>query len=435
MNAIKDALKEIILGNQSELPLSLIRRDIEIERIAKKATVILGVRRSGKTSLLLEYISGLVKEGLDKNQVCHIDFSDDRLLLINEEMPGIVADAYYELFPDNHERKVYFLFDEIQYLDNWELLVNRLQNTENCEINITGSSSKLLLDETSTVLGGRKMGWNLYCYSYREFLRAKGETCENFFSREFKDSQPRLFDEYLEAGGFPESLLFTTNNARQIFFQNTANDIIFRDIVLRHNVSKPEALKTMVNVLSSMVGCLMTENKLYQRLSGMHVKLSKPTMSEYLDYIEESYAFSFVPIRSYNLAVQSTNGKKVYCADHALSNAISSLSSNNVGQKLENIVFLHLKRQTDKIYYYKTKSGFEVDFAAGRDDSVLLVQISADISLSETMEREERSLTEAMKELNVNESFLVTLSEEKEIVREDSTIHVIPAWKYLLNQN
>lgn len=432
MDNIKDTLKEIILGNQEQLPLQLISRDIEIERIPKKATVILGVRHCGKTSLLQEYISELVKKGLDKSQVCHIDFSDDRLLSINNENPSVVADAYYELFPENHKRKVYFLFDEIQYLSNWELLVNRLQNTENCEINITGSSSKLLLDETSSVLGGRKMGWNLYCYSYREFLRAKGESYEASPSRQFKDSQPRLFNEYLEVGGFPESLLFSRSNARQIFFQNIWNDIVFRDIVLRHDISKPEALKIMVNVLSSMMGCLMTENKLYQRLSGMHVKLSKPTMSEYLRYTEESYAFSFVPIRSYNLAIQSTNGKKVYCADHALANAISGLFSSNAGQKLENVVFLHLKRQTNRVYYYKTKSGFEVDFAAGPDDAIQLIQVCADISQPDTLEREIRSLIEAMKELDVSESSIVTISEEKEIVVENKVLHVIPAWKYLL---
>ena len=158
MSNIKDMLKEIILENQEQLPLDLVPRDLEIERIPKKATVVLGVRHSGKTSLLQEYISGFVKGGLNMNLVCQIDFSDDRLISINEEVPGVVADAYYELFPEAHDSKVYFLFDEIQYLNGWELLVNRLQNTEKCEVNITGSSSKLLLDETSSVLGGRKIG-------------------------------------------------------------------------------------------------------------------------------------------------------------------------------------------------------------------------------------------------------------------------------------
>lgn len=147
----------------------------------------------------------------------------------------------------------------------------------------------------------------------------------------------------------------------------------------------------MVNILASMTDSLMTETKFYQRLSGMHVQLSKPTMSEYLKYIEGSYAFFFVPVRSYNPAVQSADGKKVYSADHAFADAISGLSSCNTGQKLENIVFLHLKRQTDRVYYYKTKSGFEVDLAVGRDDDIRLIQVLADISSPDTREREKKS--------------------------------------------
>lgn len=122
--------------------------------------------------------------------------------------------------------------------------MNRLQNTENCEVNITGSSSRLLFDETSSALGGRKPGWTLYCCSYREFLKAKGLLFELSYSREFIDSQSGLFNEYMKVGGFPEANLFSRDNARAVFFQNTANDIIFRDIVRRHSISKPQALKT-----------------------------------------------------------------------------------------------------------------------------------------------------------------------------------------------
>lgn len=433
MSSVKDSLKEIILSNQEALPLPLIKRDLQIERIPKKATVILGVRHSGKTSLLQEYVSALVLDGLDKRNICHIDFSDDRLLLINQEGPSVVADAYYELFPQKHGEKVYFLFDEINYLENWEKLVNRLQNTENCEVNITGSSSKLLLDETSSVLGGRKMGWNLYCYSYREFLRVKGID-DLSYSREFRDSQYGLFNEYMKVGGFPEAGLFSQENSRRIFFQNTSNDIILRDIVLRYSVSKVAALKVMVNVLSSMIGSLMTENRLYQRLAGMHVAISKPTMTEYLKYIEDAYAFFFVPIRSYNMAVQASNGKKVYSADHALADAVSAFSRCNTGQKLENIVFLHFKRQGEPVFYYRTKSGYEVDFAAGRDEEIKLVQVSADISSPGIYERETRSLCEAMDELNAAESTIVTLDDEDEVVIKERRIHIVPAWKYLLER-
>ncbi len=280
-------------------------------------------------------------------------------------------------------------------------------------------------------MGGRKLGWELFCYSYGEFLKSK-EIEINFYSKTFKDQQANLFSEYLNVGGFPEAGLFTKAVSRQVFFQNITNDIVFRDIVLRHGVSKPEVLKNLVLVMMSMMGNLMTENKLYQRLSGMQIKISKPTLSEYIGYMLESYCFFLVPIRSYNLAVQAVNAKKVYCADHALAGSISSFTSENIGQKLENIVFLHLRRQTDKIFYYKTLSGYEVDFAIGPDNDIQLVQVCVKLASAETLEREKRSLIEAMNELNVNTSTIVTIDVEKTVKYENKTINVIPAWKYLL---
>lgn len=433
MSDIKEILKRIIVENQNRDDENLIRRDLEIERIPKKATVVLGVRRSGKTSLLVEYISSLVKNGLDKTSVCHIDFSDDRLLEINTSgRAGTVADAYYELYPENHEKKVFFLFDEIDRLDNWENLVNRLMNTEKCEVNITGSSSSMLLNETSTVMGGRKMGWELFPFSYGEFLRAKGINAADQYDRLFRDSQSRLFDEYLETGGFPEALLFSRPESRRIFHQNTANDIVYRDIVLRHSVSKPEPLKILINVLFSNMGCMVTETKLYQRLAGMRVNISKPTMTQYIGYALDSFAFFLVPIRSCKISVRAVNGKKLYASDHALAAAVSNLREDNIGQKLENIVFLHIRRMTSLVFYYRTKSGYEVDFAYGSDSSITLVQVSAVMSSAKTEDREKRSLFEAMEELGVKESTIVTLSEEKEISENGKTIRILPAWKYLL---
>lgn len=432
MEDTKEKLKEIILTNQRLLPTTgLIKRDIEIERINKKATIILGIRRSGKTSLLLEYISSLINEGLDKSRICHIDFSDDRLMDINQHEPSLFVDAYYELYPEAHGNKVYFILDEIQHLENWELVVNRLQNTENAEINITGSSSKLLLNDTSSILGGRKLGWEIYCYSFGEFLKANGVDPASNETKEVKDRRINLFNKYLEVGGFPEAMLFTKETSRAVFFQNINNDIAFRDVVLRHNISKPEALKSILLILYSMMSCPMSESKLYQRLQGMRVNISKPIMSAYLDYIEESYTVYFVKIRSYNLAIQSTNPKKVYIADHALASSITC--NSNIGQKLENIIFLHLRRKTDKVFYYKTKSGYEVDFAAGSDSAIELIEVSVNLNDKGTRDREIRSLIEAMDELNLSSSTIITLDEDSEIKASNRTIRIIPAWKYLLS--
>lgn len=432
MTNIKETLKQIISGNQRSFYDSYIPRDLQIERIPGKATVVIGVRRCGKTTLLDEYAQSLITSGVDIGRICKIDFSDDRLVELKETPPAVIADAYYEMFPENHGRKVYFFFDEIYNVKNWELFVNRLQSTENCEVNITGSSAKLLVQETSTEMGGRKLGWELFCYSYREFLRSRKEPETLEYSAEFKDRQVNLFNEYMKVGGFPEAGQFQTDKARALFFQNTGNDIVYRDIVLRHNISKPEALRTMVLLLFSMMGQLMSVSKLYQRLMGMRVDISKPLVTEYMEYIKETFAVFLVPIRSYNQAVRATNDKKVYIADHAMASSVTGSLTQDYGSKMENIVYLHLRRETADIFYYKTHSGKEVDFAVGPDNDICLIQVCKDVSNEETFTREIRSLREAMVELGTKKSTLVTLDQEDTLTYGEGTINVVPIWKYLL---
>ena len=433
MSDIKESLKQIIISNQSRPDEKIIPRDLQIERIPKKATVVIGVRRCGKTTLLDGYAQSLVASGVGKDRICRIDFSDDRLVELENNSPSVIADAYYELFPENHNEKVYFFFDEIYHVKDWELFVNRLQTTENCEVNITGSSAKMLVQETSTELGGRKLGWELFCYSYREFLRSKGEQEDLQYSSEFKDRQSNLFNEYLHIGGFPEAGQFQTERARNLFFQNTQNDIVYRDILLRHDVSKPAALKTMVLLLFGMMGQPMSITKLYQRLMGMRVEISKPLVTEYLEYIKETFAVYLVPIRSNNQAVRATNDKKVYIADHAMAASVVGGLSFDYGHKMENIVFLHLRRNTPEVFYYRTASGFEVDFAVGTADDIKLIQVCRDISDEKTSTREIRSLREAMTELKTKESLLVTLDHEETLTFDEGTIRILPIWKYLLS--
>lgn len=432
MSNIKDSLKQIITESQKGFDQHFIPRDLMIERIPRKATVVIGVRRCGKSTMLDVYAQYLIASGVPRDRICKIDFSDDRLVELKEEAPAVIADAYYELFPENHKEKVYFFFDEIYHVRDWELFINRLQTTENCEINITGSSSKMLVEETSTELGGRKLGWELFCYSYREFLRSRGEKETIDYSGEFKDRQIKLFNDYLEIGGFPEAGMFRTNSARHLFFQNTQNDIVYRDILLRHDISKPAALKIIVLLLFGMMGQMMSITKLYQRLMGMRVDISKPLVTEYLDYIKETFAVYMVPIRSNNQAVIATNDKKVYIADHALAASVVGGLTQNVGQKMENIIFLHLRRKSKEIYYYRTRSGYEVDFAVGAGPNINLVQVSTDISDTDTKERELRSLREAMKELKTKESTLVTMDYYDTAEFPEGTVRILPAWKYLL---
>ncbi|MBO4409447.1 MAG: ATP-binding protein [Spirochaetales bacterium] len=430
---MKETLKQIIAENQKGFNQRFIKRDLDIERIPRKATIVIGVRRCGKSTMLDVYAQSLIESGIPEDRICKLDFSDDRLVGLRNEAPSVIADAYYELFPENHNCKVYFFFDEIYHIKDWELFVNRLQTTENCEVNITGSSSRMLVEETSSELGGRKLGWELFCYSYREFLRSRGGNEAIGYTSDSRDRQLKMFNDYLLIGGFPEADMFRSETARNLFFQNTQNDIVYRDIILRHDVSKPMALKTMVILLFGMMGQMMSISKLYQRLMGMRVEISKPLVTEYLEYIKETFAVFLVPIRSNNQAVKATNDKKIYIADHAMAASVSGGLTRDVGLRMENIVFLHLRRKYKEVFYYRTGSGYEVDFAVGPWPEINLVQVCMDMSDSVTKERELRSLREAMRELKVRNSTVVTMDIEDSHEFDEGTVTVIPAWKYLLS--
>ena len=347
--------------------------------------------------------------------------------------PGIIADAYYSLFPEMENEKVYYFFDEIQNLNNWELFVNRLMNTRQCEINITRSSAKLLEKEASTEMGGRKLSWHLYPYSFAEFTRSRQINTDMPHSEGEKARLLSAFLSYCAIGGFPESLLLSSNPMVIKYLQDTANDIIFRDIIDRYKASNTSAIKAMMIILAGQISTKLSITKLYQRLRGMQIKVSKEAVSEYLSYFEDAFFISLIPIRSYNIAVIKTNEKKVYLADHSLSAALSP-QKHSTGLILENIIAMHLIRKygKDNIAYYRTPKGYEVDFAIGPDDDITLIQVYVSLEDSDAREREVRALEDAMSALKTDKAYIITLEENDEIKTKAGTINVIPAWRFLL---
>ena len=431
--SLKSIIQEIIIEHQNLPPEEIVRRDIQIERIPRKATVLLGIRRCGKTTLMRQREKELLAAGVDKKAICFIDFYDDRLAELRNGEPGIIAEAYYSLFPEMENEKVYFFFDEIQNLNNWERFVNRLMNTRVCEVNITGSSARLLEKEASTEMGGRKLSWHLLPYSFAEFLRGRNIPAEIPHTQGGRARLAGEFGAYMARGGFPESQMFSSDSVAMKYLQDTANDIVFRDIIERYSVSNANAVKIMMLVLASQLSSRLSITKLYQRLRGMQLRISREAAGEYLSYFEDAFFVYLVPIRSYNLAVRNTNDKKVYLADHSFAKALSP-QSHSSWLLLENIVFLHLLRRfgEEGVAYYRTSGGYEVDFACGPDDDILLVQAAWSLDDEDTREREVRALEEAMRELGVHEAFIVTGEESCDIQADSGCIHVVPAWDYLL---
>ncbi len=436
---MNETLRLIIAQQQQHNLISrfpIFPRDIEILPIDRKATIIIGIRGCGKSTWQHEKMAALLNEGVSLENICYLDFSDDRLdfLRLEESDPSVISDTYYSMFPKKHSQKVYFFFDEIQYVNKWARFINRIQINENCEVYITGSSAKLLSKEISTELGGRTFAWEMFPFSFREFLRAEGKS-QSISDIINRDEIIGAFDDYVVKGGMPESLILPRDSMAAIYFQNLVKDVITRDLLLRYNLTHPFQLNRLTQILMNIYSRLVTVNKLKQRLAGEQNKLSPQLISDYIDKLNDCYLLFTVPIRSYNMAVQAVNPKKVYGIDHAMVQAFSAVTSDNKGLVLENMIFIELRRTSEEIFYYKTSRGDEIDFAVGPDSNIRLIQVCWELGDRESTKiREIKALVDGMEELGLQESWIITAYEEDEIKDPQTgrVIHVVPAYSWLL---
>jgi predicted AAA+ superfamily ATPase len=375
----------------------------------------------------------LLDAGVPKENILYVNFFDDRLHHLKKEGPGSVADAYYSLYPEKkHTEKVYCFFDEIQSIDNWEPFVDRLMRTENCEIYITGSSAHMLSTEIATQMRGRALSWELFPFSFREYLDSLGIDGKAPFPSKTRLMIQKAFEGYWASGGFPE-VAGRHRSLRVKIHQDYFQAILFRDLVERHDVSHPRAIMDLAHRLVDNTASLYSVNALTGYLKSLGHRVPKSAVSAYLAWFEDAYFLFSVRVFDASAARRNTNPKKIYCIDHALVTSVASGVLVNAGHLLENLVFIELRRRYREIFYYKTKSAREVDFVVPRRNrSPLLIQVCESLADDGTRKRELRALTEAMAELGINEGMIVTRTESDQINENGAEIHVLPVWRFLL---
>ncbi len=429
-----DMLKEIILDFQEiDLPTGVPRR-VAVSPVPGKATVCIGVRRSGKSTFMFQLMKKLQDTGVARQNILYLNFFDDRLHSLQHDNLGVILEAYFSLYPEKkNAEKVCCFFDEIQVVPGWESFVDRLMRMEKCEVYITGSSAQMLSREIATQMRGRALSWEMFPFSFREFLDYKGIESDGPLSTKKRLTVQKAFEEYWETGGFPE-VAGLNRMLRIKTHQEYFNAMLFRDLVERHDISHPKAVTDLAHWLVDNTGSLYSINNLTGYLKSLGHKAPKPAVSDYLEWFEDAYVLFTVRIFDASLARANTNPKKIYCVDHALVTSISSGILVNSGHLLENLVFTALRRVTPDIFYYKTKAGREVDFIAGRQGpSRMLVQVCESMADQQTRKRETSALAEAMTELKLSHGIIVTRNEEEQIQVDSGKIDVVPAWRFLLN--
>ena len=427
-----ELLKEIILDSQTSALATGTRRHLRIERIAGKASICMGVRRCGKSTLMHQMIADLMAEGVSRENVLYINFFDDRLAELKRSGPGLITEAYFALYPEKkNSETVYCIFDEIQEVHNWEPFVDRLLRTEQCEVFITGSSAKMLSTEIATQMRGRSLAWELFPFSFAEYL----DHCNVDYR--VLNTQNRLFvqqrfDAYWKSGGFPE-VLAASDTVRVMILQEYYKTILHRDIIERFDAMHPQAVVAAGQRLIGTAAALYTINRMTEYLKSLGFKTSKNFVSACIQWFEDAFFLFSTRLYDRSIARQNVNPRKIYCIDHAMVAAVNGGITADRGHLLENLVFVQLRRLAREVYYYRTKRGKEVDFVWVDDAGDRhIVQVCYTMSDPVTRKRELAGLLETMDEVGVESGTIVTYAEEERLQTGGKRVEITPAWRYLL---
>jgi predicted AAA+ superfamily ATPase len=428
-----ETLKSIILDFQESRPETGVPRRLRLESVRGKASVCIGVRRSGKSTYLLQIMERLLAGGVPRENILYLNFFDDRLHGLRDAGIGRIMEAYYSLYPEKKNAEtVHCFFDEIQNLPGWEPFVDRLMRTEQCRVYLTGSSARMLSREIATQMRGRALSWELFPFSFREFLDWKGIEGADARSTKKRLLIQKAFGEYWETGGFPE-VAGLDRRLRIKTHQEYFHAILFRDLVERHDVAHPKAVSDLAHWLIDNTASLYSINRLTGYLKSLGHRAPKSAVADYLEWFEDAYFLFTVRIFDASLARSNTNPKKIYCVDHALVTSVSSGILLGAGHLLENLVFTALRRAHPEVFYYRTRTGREVDFVVpGRGRARRLVQVCESLVDPQTRKRETAALQEAMGELGLRSGTIVTRSEDGQVEADRGTIDVVPAWRFLL---
>jgi len=416
--------------HERKLP-ELVVRNKEFSEVKGNAAIITGMRRTGKTWFCYQKIKDLMTSGIKKEKILYLNFEDDRLLEFNVKNFQEILDVYFGKYPEHRNGRCYFFFDEIQRIDQWEMFIRRLLDTENLQIFITGSSSKLLGSEIATSLRGRSLTIEIFPFSFEEFLKFHGLFSDRpkTFSANTASILRKAVKDYLEIGGFPE-IQKTDFDLRTEILQGYIDSVLLKDIVERHKISNILVLKYLVRHIMNSSGAQFSVNKFFNTMKSMSIKCTKNSLYEYLDHLTDAFLFYKVPIHSRSEKSKLINPPKIYTIDTGLLNALTFRNSYNYGQLLETMVFMQLRRSGYDVEYLNTKNGCEVDFLTRHRNSgeTQLIQVCWEMAEGKTSEREIHGLKSAMHELSISTGTIVTWDDETDI---ENKIKVIPIWKWL----
>ena len=377
--------------------------------------VITGVRRSGKSTLLLQYKEYLMSQNILEKNILYMNFESAEWYNIKD-----YRDLYNYIKENINSGKNYILLDEVQNVDKWEKAVNSLLVDIDCDIYITGSNAYLLSSELTTLLAGRVLTIKIYPFSFKEFLS------EYPFSND--EDKYDKFDKYLKFGGMPMLVNMNNNEDLMINYLNDIKEVVLKkDIINRNSIKDVIFLDNLIKYMSSCIGNLTTPNSIAEFMKKNGSNITNETVDNYLQMIENAYFIYRVP--RYELKgkqLLKTQGK-YYFVDNGLKNIISGFSSYDTGNSFENLIYIELLRRGYEVYVGKYND-IEIDFIAIKPNEKIYYQVSRSILDEKVEEREKKSL------LAVKDNYKkVILTMDKVKNKQIDGIDVINIIDFLLN--
>ena len=416
-------IEKVLLEQQDELEALegevLIHRPEEdlINLNSKLAQVVIGVRRSGKSTLCF---NALRKAGV---HYAYANFDDERLEELETKDLDNVLQTLYKIYG----KFDYLFLDEIQNIDGWPLFVNRLLR-QRIHIIITGSNAKLLSTELATHLTGRHHKIELFPFSFKDWCSIKDVEYTRLTTKN-KGLLSKAYEEYFRQGGFPE-LISGEENPKE-YISTLIDNIISQDIKKRYKIRNIDALKRLAHHILNETPTLIVKDTL-QNIIGIK---SERTLGNYLMYLNQTYLISTISKYTSRSRERARN-EKSYAIDVAfMDKRENAFSGENLGWRLETIVYLELLRRKagteNDIYYYQGRSA-EADFVVCDGNKTLAVyQVSYDISNKKTRKREIKGCIAGAKATKCDNIFLIT-DHESEVIEEDGySIQVVPIWEWL----
>ena len=416
----KDLLKTVIADQAyyyDQAKNSVKREFSEKFFVSTEIVIVTGIRRCGKSTLLQQI------RAVQPEKDYYINFDDERLVSFKVEDFQMLLEVFHELFG---EQKTCY-FDEIQNVMQWERFVRRLHDTGN-KVYITGSNARMLSRELGTHLTGRYLSVELYPFSFIEFIALKnpGLLGKNIYKTSVKAEILSLFHEYFNNGGFPNFVKTKDELALKTLFEN----ILYRDIMVRNNITNEKEIKELVSYFAGNYARLSTNSELAEIIGVKNAS----TVKKYTGFLADSYLVFQTSKYDFSVSKQIMNPKKSYFIDNGLVRRVGFSISSNVGHLLENLVFIELLRRGNKIFYHHKKR--ECDFVLVEDNRVAAaIQVCYAFSSEKTRKREIEGLLEAMSMYNLQSGLIITDDTEEYFFDNNKKITIIPAWKWLLENN